>query len=299
MKKILLICVNYHDSAGCVALVQGWLDLLGQGSAWQLTVVVADNSAANTPPGFAAQLQALTLGAQSALDLPPQAAPQLHHLDTGGNLGYFGAVARAHAYACDHTPMQADWVLVSNSDIRMTDPGFALKLCAQRADVVAPNILRQINHGLRSFWLPENPLLQQRPDQRWLAFSLFLCRYYPLYAVYDRLHHIKQWLRVPSYQPSMPIYAPFGALMAFRNSYFDAGGGFNHPGFLFAEEFFVAEECDRLGLRIDYAAKMGAWHLGSGSMKTIATRQQWRWGRDSLRAIAVRYFAQPEQARKS
>ncbi len=48
------------------------------------------------------------------------------------------------------------------------------------------------------------------------------------------------------------IYAPHGAFIIFTKEYFDRGGSFDYPIFLFGEEIFVAESCLQLSLHVVY-----------------------------------------------
>ncbi len=277
---ILAICVNYRDPAGAATFAKSFCTLLGLGSTWQGAVVVADNSAELTPPELS----------QSN----PGSAALAHPLwwrDSGGNLGYFGGAKAAYeAWVALHGAPK--WLLICNCDIRFSDPQFALKLLRiEHAAVVAPQITRTHSRGLRSHRLLENPFMASRPTARWLRQRQWLCEHYLLYAGYDWLRTVVHLFAMPTPRASGPIYAPHGAMMALHRSFFEAGGLLAHTGFLFAEEIYVAEQARLLGLHVHFAHDIGALHLGSASMRSVASQQQARWGAASLKAVITLYFA--------
>jgi hypothetical protein len=64
------------------------------------------------------------------------------------------------------------------------------------------------------------------------------------------------------------IYAPHGSLMIFSDVYFQGGGNFEHPCFLFGEEFTVAENCKKLQLEVVYCPSIKVKHYQHGAIGT-------------------------------
>ena len=278
---VLAICVNYRDPAGALAFARSFGRLLGLGHTWRGAIVVADNSAADTSENYPSE----------AVRAAASLAEPLWWRDSGGNAGYFGGAKAAFgAWVALHGAPK--WLLICNCDIRFSDPQFALKLLRiEHAAVVAPQITRTHPSGLRSHRLLENPFMVRRPSARWLRQRQWLCEHYAVYAAYDWLRSFVHLFAFPQPSASGAIYAPHGAMMALHHSFFEAGGLLDHPSFLFAEELYVAEQARALGLTVHFANDIGALHLGSASMGKVASRQQARWGAQSLAAIIARYFS--------
>jgi GT2 family glycosyltransferase len=276
MKTILAIAVNFRDPEGAAAFTHSFSALLGAGEQWQGVAMVADNSADHTAQNSVTDRGVL---------------PHAIWHNTGGNLGFFGGAKHALTTYLG-AASQPEWVLVSNADIRFSDPQLALKLLdTAGAMVVAPQIRRDHPEGLRTRYLFDNPLKRERPSSGWLARRLWLLNHYPVYVAYNAVRSAQRRFATAHTAAPGPIYAPFGALMCFHRSYFEAGCTLDHPAFLFTEELFVAEQVRLAGGRVMFVPSMGATHWGSTSMSRVPSRQQARWGADSVAAVYSRYFA--------
>lgn len=200
---------------------------------WQLVVV--DNS------GDAKQWELLTLlqGVDSRVRI----------LRSPRNLGYFGGAG----YALKTIGLEeVDWLVVSNTDVRLAD-GSALGLlaevrCGLDLGVVAPRI--QTARTGRD----QNPDKRTRPTAGAARRVAWALRFPPIAQVVMLLVPLKRFVarrREPLFAvgASEEVYAAHGSFMAFSRRFFDAGGSLEHPLFLFGEEVFVAEQCRALGLR--------------------------------------------------
>jgi GT2 family glycosyltransferase len=270
MRRVLAIGVNYKDPMGANGFAQSFLSTLGCGTAWQGGVVIADNSAQDT------QAQNFDRVGE--------------WVDTGDNLGFYGG-ARAAFERNVASHGLPEWLLISNVDIRFSDPQFALKLLAiESAMVLAPQIKREHPCGVRSSFLFENPLHRTRPSRAWMSQRIWLCEHFQAYSMYERVRFAMGRYAVPAVAAGGEIYSPFGALIAFHRSYFEAGASLVHPAFLFTEEIFVAEEVRRVGGKVIFAPQIGATHLGSASLRSVPSKQQAIWAAESLRAVREAYF---------
>ena len=244
--EIGLIVVNYNSAQASAQLL---VDLLQQDTSnCALTVVVADNGPCR--PGLAALRQAY------------RDNPSVRFEDMTANLGYFGAA---------HSALEAvwkgglpDWIIISNPDIRLQQPGFFSRIADDMAGigaVIAPRIV-STRTGL-----DQNPFLRRRPS----ALRMNLTRLIPRVPLLLWLMRtqcavrraIRSRLRGKHAQPAISssnIYAPHGAFIIFSKEYFQRGGSLNAGAFLFAEEIFVAETCRRLGFRIVYSPSLEVLH---------------------------------------
>jgi GT2 family glycosyltransferase len=104
-------------------------------------------------------------------------------------------------------------------------------------------------------------------------YAIFFQNYY-FYNMYVCLSRAKSWLSplrrfLGSSFPKKEeiIYAPHGSCIVFGRHYFEAGGTFDHPVFLFNEELFVAEMALAKGLGVMFCPSLEIWdeeHAGTG-----------------------------------
>lgn len=240
------IVVNYSSAQATSQLLA---DLLQQDrSNCALTVVVADNGPSRS--GLAPLRQAY------------RDNPSVHFEAMTTNLGYFGAAHSAlEAVWKDRLP---DWIIVSNADIRLPQPGFLCRIADHPAGVgavIAPRIV-STRTGL-----DQNPFHRRRPSALRMNLNRIIPRVSLLFWLMQTQcsvrRAIRSRLRGKHAQPataSSNIYAPHGAFIIFSKEYFRQGGSLNCGAFLFAEEIFVAETCRRLGLRVTYSPGLEVLH---------------------------------------
>jgi GT2 family glycosyltransferase len=178
------------------------------------------------------------------------------------NLGYFGAAHLAlNTVWKERLP---DWIIVSNADIRLTQPGFFSQIrdCPTGVgSVIAPRIV-SARTGL-----DQNPFHRKRPSALRMNLVRIIPRVPLLFWMLETQCSVKRairsWLQGKHAQPatdSASIYAPHGAFIIFSREYFERGGSLNVGAFLYAEEIFVAETCRRLGLNVTYLPSIEVLH---------------------------------------
>jgi GT2 family glycosyltransferase len=205
------------------------------------------------------------------------------YLNTGNNLGYFGAAQ----YAVTSIQGDFDFTIISNFDlsfdssqllhwINTLDPN-------GKTGCTGPDIQDALSKK------PMNPMYIRRISRRKIELLILITSNYLFYKVYQFLFGLKRKGRenVPNGQE---VYALHGSFLIIHRAYFIAGGNLAHPGFLYGEEIYMAEECRRLGLsmRFDPVFKMVHHeHITTGKSKN---RKHMSFENQSLRAIYQRYF---------
>ena len=244
--EIGLIVVNYNSAQATAQLL---VDLLQQDkSNCALTVVVADNGPSK--PGLGSLRQAY------------RDNPSVRFEEMTTNLGYFGAAHCAlEAVWRDGLP---DWIIVSNADIRLQQPGFFSRIADGMAGigaVIAPRIV-STRTGL-----DQNPFLRKRPSALRMNLHRLIPRVPLLFWLMRTQCAVRRAVRsrlrgkhAPPATASSYIYAPHGAFIIFSKEYFRRGGSLNAGAFLFAEEIFVAETCRRLGFGVAYSPTLEVLH---------------------------------------
>lgn len=218
----------------------------------------------------------------------------------GSNLGYFGGAASAlDAFLLTH-PLP-DWVIVCNVDLFVQDENFFSRLISYSQShthsVVAPGVISGLSGK------DQNPFMRVRPHRLRMKFYKILFQWYPAHLIYSVMYLIKEKLyklshgsevgmpEPPGTGEPLPIYAGHGAFLAFRKSYFEAGGSLRHGVFLFGEEIFVAETVKRLGLTIGYDPRLRVFHRGHTTTGYIPSQQIAIHMREAARYCADTWFS--------
>ncbi|MGD9961709.1 glycosyltransferase [Nocardioides sp.] len=234
---VRFIAVSYFGSADAAALVES---LMGQWDP-RWTLVLVDNS--QSPSELA------------ALEVLASMDQRVQVLDSRGNLGYYGGASAALRLL----PASPRWTCVCNVDLTVANDavGEVLRDSESSIGVLAPGIWSQkTGHD-------QNPYMRSRPSRRATFLRYWMFRWTPVARILVAASALKGGLRVRprlALDTSSDIYAPHGACIFFSTRYFQAGGDFEHPVFLFGEEITVAENCARLGLKVGYRPQVRVYH---------------------------------------
>jgi GT2 family glycosyltransferase len=265
----LLLLINYNSEADTLRLVE---DLQAQDGGEPWSAAIVDNTAHLRPaPGLAAAAEG---------------DPRVQYLVPGSNLGYFGGAEWGREQSRSPSP---DWVIVSNTDIRIPDPAFLTRLAEVRgAAVVAPRIVSGLSDR------DQNPYMPERPSGRRMRMYKHIFATHLGLSAYDLAARIKKRVlryRTPTVTQARPIYAPHGAFLPLHRSYFEAGGSLAHGTFLFNEEISVAETARRLGLQIRYVPTLEVRHAEHANTSVFANRTIARHIATAAAWAADTYFA--------
>lgn len=286
-KKILHICVNYKNDAVTSHFIR---ELAAQTSFKENVHLVVANNSPNPK---------ITILSELNRDI------SFERLDFANNPGYFGA-AQEVWLRCKNRGQHFDWVILSNTDLKMLSKDFYSQLLGsdlQRPNLglLAPSIISGIS-GRET-----NPFLWRRPSAyrmlfyRWVFANVLTCQTYQMLGyLKDRIKNLvlKKTTAQDSNPSAQPIYAPHGAFMIFNHSYFDQGNDFSHPCFLYGEEIAVAEKCRKNNLQILFAPSLKVFHDEHGSegiASFLFNTKTYRFKRDSSRAIYETYFRSPSR----
>ena len=243
-KHIAIYCVNYHSYDS----LNNYLASIDQAvqkskNDIELTVFVADNSVPAQPIPFHSELF------------------MLHLLQTGQNLGYFGAVKHLMEH---YPPTCYDYAIISNADVVIPDDFFGkLSKTAfpQHTGWIAPQIFSRQEQRDR------NPKILQRYPKKKLQILKCLFTVPPLYNLYT--HTAYKSKKFIHHQPGQ-IYAGHGSFIILTNEYFQRCGIIDYPVFLFCEEIYLAEQCLQQNLRVLYCPELcihDAEHASTSNMR--------------------------------
>ncbi len=290
--SILTLCVNYHNEAETVGFVRG---LLRQEGDFNQTVAVVDNS--------------VPFRADSPLRSIRESDERVCVLWPDRNLGYFGGAAWGLCKYTDQFELP-DWIIVSNSDIEMSQPDFLSNLIGFHSSappaVIAPAIFSELSRR------DLNPYMENRPTRLRMRSYKLLFRYYLISSSYHALSFAKAMLRRksgnlrsiisgkirprPSFSNKVllprPIYAPQGSFVVFGRKYFECGGSLDHGAFLCGEEFFIAETARRLGLAVLYDPRLEVVHKEHATLSRYTSRQLLAFQRDACGYVTDTFFSE-------
>ncbi len=257
--KILLVCVNYNSPQSACAYIDS---ISGSDLASvELDVVLVENSVEPV------------LKLQSKVN----SYSWFHYRAFCNNVGYFGGIrAGLSGYSC----RDYDYVICSNVDLLMSDPGFFTKLSQKKIQKHCMAIAPDIRSSVTGAKL--NPYLKSRPHKKKMCFTKLMFRWYLLSVLYQLFFVLKSVVRLGSHNKkssqitdgsAMKIYAPHGSFMIFTKYYFESGGDFNHPCFLYGEELYVAEQIAKNEGHVKYCPDLQVSHAEHSSTGWIKSRK--------------------------
>jgi len=232
--KVAIVCICYNAYDHLLKYARSLHVALSGCTGVDFTLVVVDNS---TAP---ADDQALQTIAEMGFNYIYHKSP---------NVGYFPAFTRGVELLS--SPADFDGVAISNVDLSVSPDFFvSLQQSMQGIDrnigIIAPAII-SLGRGADL-----NPKTIYRPTRFALQKNIFIFKRLWLFQIYRKLSELKAKRPFVSYPSGMNFYSPHGSFILFTRQYFLSGALYNYPQFLFGEENFVAEQCRRVGLKVNY-----------------------------------------------
>ncbi len=176
------------------------------------------------------------------------------------NPGYFGGIKRE----MDKVDVTVyDYCILSNVDL-MVDEDFFERLatydCAGDIGWIAPRIWSNAEQRDR------NPKILNRYSLRKLQILRTFYQFPILDTIYTKTLYRKKKFES---HPAGDIYAGHGSFIILTKRYFERCGKINYPVFLFCEEIYLAEQCQKGGLRVTYVPDIKVTdteHASTGKM---------------------------------
>lgn len=264
MKNVSIICINYNSDEDTLSYLESLekayykvVDNL------YLTVILIDNSTRKNIIDFENKLNEFSFKVVYIKNI---------------NNGYFGAAQVGLNYIKEYQIL-SDFTIVSNVDLGINEYFFNIlisKKYAQEVGVVAPSIISKYRQA------DLNPkIIRKVPKAKFMIFKTIFSNDL-LFRIQNKIntykYRKKRILDKSSYHMKN-IYAPHGAFIIFTKEYFDRGGSFDYPIFLFGEEIFVAESCIQLGLNVIYDQELKILdndHGSTGKEKLTFLRNEYK-----------------------
>ena len=268
MKDILIITVNYKNTAGTENFVQS-LEKLDNSNGVELVVVDSESTHETKE-----NLQ--TLLRQSAL--------KTLLIDSFSNTFYWGGVTLAlHTLDLDYANGPS-WIIACNNDILFRQKDFLLKLSRidpESYPVIAPSIISIVTgKNLNPYMVRPIKTMAK------LYYDIFFFNSVTGLLIYKFRNLMKKLftlLTVASNKQGRTIYAPHGAFIIFSNLFFQKGGWLDENLTMYGEEFTVAEIARRLQLPVHYRPDLEVIHVEHSS----TGGQNWA---QSFAAIKTAYY---------
>jgi GT2 family glycosyltransferase len=149
---------------------------------------------------------------------------------------------------------------------------------------------------------PQNPYRLSRPSRLRMYSYVVIYKSALLTAMQDVAALIKHGAKAVargslakgatgSIPSARQIYAPHGSLMVLHRRFFEKGGNLEHNGKMFLEEFHIAEEARRIGLKVIYAPALKVKHFPHSSVGLFGRGVRRLWAYESALSIWKKYFA--------
>ncbi len=176
------------------------------------------------------------------------------------NPGYFGAVRELMQ---KNDPSGYDYSIISNVDLEM-DEDFLTRLAQYECNADTGWIAPRIWSGYEG--RDKNPARLVRPSLRRLKALSYFFRHPMLERLYTKTLYRRKKL-MP--HPAGRIYAGHGSTIILTKQYFARCGSIDYPVFLFCEELYLAEQCRKAGLTVEYVPDISVYdieHVSIGKM---------------------------------
>ena len=252
---VYIFCINFNTEAEITSLLKSIRPV----GSLSISVIIVDNS------------DTFDCRYLSVLNID---SINIEVLKPGENLGYFGGVR----FGLDEAAIDlgAGYLMIANPDLVFS--------------AVAPKITNRPSGD------EANPFLRRRPSRQWMQFRRFVHRYPLVLFFYDLLSNMKQRWRAKFNDPRLnasnyeQVYAAHGSLFIMSSSYITNGCDFDHKGFLFGEELYVAEMCFEKNLRTIYCGSLEVTHYQHASISKLRTKQFAGYAFESLTFLKARFF---------
>ena len=224
MKKILIICVNYNSYDALYEYLESVDSAAAQAcNDCKVHVLIADNST---------QKQSVSTNVYAHIECSYFSCE---------NDGYIGTAEKLLARDNWEEAKQADYLIISNVDICLSDDTFKQLCEVESSDIawVVPRIYTS------SRGTEENPQAIHRYSKTKLYLLYYIFSYPILYYTYARIARFLR-TRHRNHQAShacssQEIYAGSGAIFIFTKEFISKIAPFHYPCFLYGEELFFAE----------------------------------------------------------
>lgn len=197
------------------------------------------------------------------------------------NWGYFGAVSRMME---QEDTADCDFVVISNVDVTL-DENFIAQLSrqetAEEVGWIAPQIFSTVEKRDR------NPKIMRRYTKRKLQLLRLFFRFPLLYQLYT--HTVYRTKKFRSHSAGL-IYAGHGSFIVLTQQYLQRCGTVSYPVFLFDEEIYLAEECMRHGLVVEYRPSLRVIDEEHVSTGKIRPKYYYRYNYEALTYILKTYY---------
>ena len=176
------------------------------------------------------------------------------------NPGYLGGIKRE----MDKVDVKDyDYCIISNVDLTVEDD-FFIRLtdydCSEDTGWIAPQIWSEAEERDR------NPKILNRYSLRKLQILRTFYQFPILDTLYTRTFYRKKKFES---HPAGEIYAGHGSFIVLTKRYFERCGKIDFPVFLFCEEIYLAEQCQKAGLKVIYVPDIkvrDTEHASTGKM---------------------------------
>lgn len=232
--RIAIVCICYNAYDHLLTLATSLSESLSRAENVDFTFVIVDNSTKEKNEQVLASVSAMNF--------------KMHYLKSD-NVGYFPGFKKGTELL--GSLLDFDCVAISNVDLTVRADFFEslkaqINIVSDEVGIIAPAILSKGRGG------DLNPKTLYRPTRFSLLKNIFIFKHLWLLRIYRKLSDLKVKSSIGSLAAGESFYSPHGSFILFTKQYFSQGGSVDYPQFLFGEEDFVAEQCLRIGLKVQY-----------------------------------------------
>ena len=228
-------------------------------------------------------LKVVIINNSKEIDLSHLSSEHITIINAEQNLGYFGAVK----YGTEKTGIEdLDYIIICNNDVLIKNTNFfdILDKKLEEYDIIAPSIVTPAG-------VEQNPHRQEKPSGKRKIFQALYFSNYIISFILNNLIILKKKLvsKVQQAETEREIFAPHGAFMILKSTYFKAGGCIEEVPFLYGEEDSVAAMAYMSELRTGFVPQLQVLHEESVTIGKMLSYKNFKHQKSGYKHTLKKY----------
>lgn len=242
MKKGLIIIINYANEKEVI----DYAHMLEKQSVYdKLNLVIVNNKSSDSC-------------SVSLIDEVKKFKVPTKLYDPKDNLGYLNGALYGYREYIKSGDTKPDWIVISNTDITISDNQFFVKLLSTEysEDIwcIAPSIFSTSTNSY------QNPSYTERCSLRKVNRLIFINRYPLLSYVYSLLANYKAKFTKKVKKESQYVYCAQGSFFVLKHEFAEQIKNNNYEGFFYSEEMYIAEHLRMSNMKCFYDHRIELLH---------------------------------------
>ncbi|NHM30011.1 hypothetical protein [Neobacillus terrae] len=272
MKNGVIIVINYANEEEVI----NYAEMLGkQNASENLNLVIVNNKSSE-------KAKVKLKDEIKKIDLP------IYYFEPTHNLGYLNGALFGYREFIKTSGKMPDWIVISNTDIMISDARFFEKLLSNEyaEDIwcIAPSVFSPMTNSY------QNPQYLSRHSLKKIDRLIFIHRFQISAYIYSLLATIKGKIKAQEKKDSQYVYSAHGCFFALKRSFIEQLKSKDYKGFLYSEEAFIAEHLLIYGKKCFYDNTLELDHKEHSVTAFLGIKNKSKYIRESLKYIRDEFY---------